>query len=503
MGRGAAMTLRVYDTRRREKSDFVTIDPGKVRMYVCGITPYSPSHLGHARCYVAFDIVHRWLEAKGYDVTYVQNFTDVDDKIINQANDEGIDYAEVAERNIVDYYAAMDSLNVLRADHYPRVTETIDGIISMIEILLEKEHAYTGDDGVYFHIESAPEKYGLLTGQNIEAVRAGAGGRVGGTGSGKRDHKDFALWKFAKPDEPQWESPWGAGRPGWHIECSAMSLQYFGEQFDIHGGGDDLRFPHHEAEIFQSECCTGKSPLVNHWMHNGFVNVDGEKMSKSLGNFWTISDALENYEPLVLRHALLNAHYRNPIDLSEQFLEDGERSQGRLEDAYREALTAWGDVARDSLVTLPRPQLGGDGLAHTLGMLEKLGEECAMSMDDDFNTREALAKITAAIRLMNKAIGSDIDTNDRGALGFYCIEWLEEFGGAALGLLPSREDALAEPEDDPRRVELEPVVGELLIKRAAAREAKDWGAADAIRDELAALGVTVQDTAEGPVWNIN
>ncbi|MDP6326667.1 MAG: cysteine--tRNA ligase, partial [Candidatus Thalassarchaeaceae archaeon] len=310
------MTLRVYDTRRREKVDFVTIEPGKVRMYVCGITPYSPSHLGHARCYVAFDIIHRWLGYRGYDINHVQNFTDVDDKIIKIANDEGIDYGEVAERNIVDYYAAMDSLNVLRADHYPRVTETIDGIISMIEILLEKEHAYTGDDGVYFHIDSAPEKFGLLTGQNIDAVRAGAGGRVSATGSGKRDHKDFALWKFAKPDEPQWESPWGAGRPGWHIECSAMSLQYFGEQFDIHGGGDDLRFPHHEAEIFQSECCTEKSPLVNYWMHNGFVNVDGEKMSKSLGNFWTITDALENYSPLILRHALLNAHYRNPIDLS-------------------------------------------------------------------------------------------------------------------------------------------------------------------------------------------
>lgn len=498
-----AMTLRVHDTRRREKVDFSTIEPGKVRMYVCGITPYSPSHIGHARCYVAFDVVHRWLEAKGYDVTYVQNFTDVEDKIINQANEEGIDYLEVAERNIVDYYAVMDSLNVLRADHYPRVTETIDGIIEMIETLIEKEHAYTGDDGVYFDVESAPEKYGLLTGQNIEAVRAGAGGRVGGTGSGKRDHKDFALWKFAKPGEPQWDSPWGSGRPGWHIECSAMSLQYFGEQFDIHGGGDDLRFPHHEAEIFQSECCTGASPLVNHWMHNGFVNVDGEKMSKSLGNFWTVSDALENYEPLVLRHALLNAHYRNPIDLSEQFLEDGKRSQGRLEDAYREALIAWGEVPHDSLVTLPRPQLGGDGLAHTLGMLEKLGEECAKSMDDDFNTREALAKVTAAIRLMNKSINSDIGEDDRHALAFYSIEWLEEFGGAALGLLPSREDALAEPEEDPRRTKLEPVVGELLIKRAAAREAKDWDAADAIRDELASLGVTVQDTADGPIWEIN
>jgi cysteinyl-tRNA synthetase len=497
------MPLRVHDTRRRKKVDFTTIEPGKVRMYVCGITPYSPSHLGHARCYVSFDIVHRWLEAKGYDVTYVQNFTDVDDKIINKANEEGIEFSQVAERNIEDYYSVMDAMNVLRADHYPRVSETIDGIIAMIETLLEKEHAYVGDDGVYFHIESAPEKYGMLTGQNIEAVRAGAGGRVGGTGSGKRDHKDFALWKFAKPDEPQWESPWGAGRPGWHIECSAMSLQYFGEQFDIHGGGEDLRFPHHEAEIFQSECCTGTSPLVHHWMHNGFVNVDGEKMSKSLGNFWTISQAMEQFEPLTLRHALLNAHYRNPIDFSEQFLEDGKRSQGRLEDTYREALLASDGGAVKNLTTLPRPNLGEEGLSHSMGMLEKLAEECAMAMDDDFNTREALAKINAALRQISNTLGNGLGEDDKRAFATYAVEWMEEFAGQALGLLPSRDDALAEPAEDPRRAELAPKVGELLVQRAAAREAKDWPAADAIRDELAALGVTVMDTAEGPVWELD
>ncbi len=495
------MPLRVYDTRRRAKVDFSTIEPGKVRMYVCGITPYSPSHLGHARCYVAFDIVYRWLRAKGYDVTYVQNFTDIDDKILKIADEEGVDFLEVANRNIDDYYHVMDSLNVLRADHYPRVTETIEGIISMVETLIEKEHAYVGDDGVYFHVESAPEKYGLLTGQSIDAVRAGAGGRVADTGSGKRDHKDFALWKFAKPGEPQWDSPWGSGRPGWHIECSAMSLQYFGEQFDIHGGGEDLRFPHHEAEIFQSECCTGKEPLVHHWMHNGFVNVDGEKMSKSLGNFWTVSEALKSYEPLILRHALLNAHYRSPIDFSEQFLEDGKKSQHRLEDCYRQALEAWEE---DTIhVALPRPRLGGDGLAHTLGMLEKLGEECAIAMDDDFNTREALAKVNAAIREITKALDSKLLEDDKEAFADYSIEWLEEFAGHALGLLPPREEALAEPDEDPRKEEVREQVETLLNERAAARDAKDWAAADAIRDKLAELGVTVQDTPEGPVWNID
>ncbi|MED5486488.1 MAG: cysteine--tRNA ligase, partial [Candidatus Thermoplasmatota archaeon] len=266
------MALHVYDTRTREKRLFETARTGEVDMYVCGITPYSPSHLGHARCYIAFDLIHRWLEASGWTVNYVQNFTDIDDKIINKANEEGIDFLEVANRNIDDYYEVMDSLNVLRADHYPRVTEVIPEIISMTESLIEKENAYVAEDGVWFSVESAPEKYGVLTGQSIDAVRAGAGGRV--EDSGKRDHKDFALWKNAKPGEPSWPSPWGDGRPGWHIECSAMSLKHFGEQFDIHGGGHDLRFPHHEAEIFQSECCTGKEPVVRYWMHNGFVNVD-------------------------------------------------------------------------------------------------------------------------------------------------------------------------------------------------------------------------------------
>ncbi|MDE0708371.1 MAG: cysteine--tRNA ligase, partial [Candidatus Poseidoniales archaeon] len=280
------MALHVYDTRTREKRPFETARTGEVDMYVCGITPYSPSHLGHARCYIAFDLIHRWLEASGWTVNYVQNFTDIDDKIINAASEEGVGFLEVANRNIEDYYRAMDLLNVLRADHYPRVTEVVPEIVTMVETLIEKGHAYVAEDGVWFSIASAPEKYGMLTGQSIDAVKAGAGGRV--EDSGKRDHKDFALWKVAKPGEPSWPSPWGDGRPGWHIECSAMSLKHFGEQFDIHGGGHDLRFPHHEAEIFQSECCTGKTPLVQYWMHNGFVNIDGEKMSKSLGNFWTI-----------------------------------------------------------------------------------------------------------------------------------------------------------------------------------------------------------------------
>ena len=308
--------MRVFDTRSRKKRELVTIEEGKVSLYACGITPYSPSHIGHARQAISFDIIVRWLRKCGFEVSYITNFTDVDDKIIAAANEEGVDFLEVANRNIADYFESMDSLNVIRADAYPRVTETIPEIIEMIETLIAKGHAYQASDGVYFEIDTSPEKYGQLTGQTLEMVRSGAGGRVDKTGSGKRDHRDFALWKMAKPDEPYWESPWGEGRPGWHIECSAMSLKHLGERFDIHGGGSDLIFPHHEAEIFQSECCLGHDPVVQYWIHNGMINIDGEKMSKSLGNFWTISDALERVDPLVLRYTLINAPYRQPVDLS-------------------------------------------------------------------------------------------------------------------------------------------------------------------------------------------
>ena len=499
--------LQIYDTRRREKVEFSTIESGKVKMYVCGITPYSPSHLGHARCYVSFDIVHRWLESKGYDVHYVQNFTDIDDKIINKANERGMDFLEVANENIENYYDCMDKLNVLRADVYPRVTEYIDNIIEMIDRLLDNGNAYVADDGVYFHIESAPDKYGQLTGQNIESVRAGAGGRVDNTGSCKKDHKDFALWKFSKPDEPKWESPWGDGRPGWHIECSAMSIDLLGHQFDIHGGGHDLRFPHHEAEIFQGECYTGIEPIVNWWMHNGFVNVDGEKMSKSLGNFWTISDALRNYSGLVIRHALLNAQYRNPIDLSEQFLEDGKKSQQRLVEVYRRSLEAWNNVSEDSLCALPNGDLSSDDLLiKSLGLIEKMSESFAVAMDDDFNTRTALSKLSGVIREINRVLDSnEIQNDDKESFGWYSVILLEELAGSVLGLLPGRNDAMSDDEDEEksaRRQEIAEKVEALLERRTSARESKNWGEADSIRDELNEMGVVVEDTPDGPVWKI-
>ena len=462
------MPLRVYDTRSREKRELSTLEDGRVSMYVCGITPYSPSHLGHARCYLAFDVVHRWLEASGYDVDYVQNFTDIDDKILDISDSEGVDYSVVANRNIDDYLEAMDTMNVLRADHYPRVTETIPEIIDMISTLEGKGHAYVGDDGVYFEIDTAPGKFGQLTGQTLEMVRAGAGGRVADTGSGKRDHRDFALWKLAKPGEPSWESPWGHGRPGWHIECSAMSLNHFGEQFDIHGGGHDLRFPHHEAEIFQSECCTESEPVVGYWMHNGFVNVDGEKMSKSLGNFWTIRDAFEHHEPLALRYALLSVPYRNPIDLTPEFLEDAATHFNRLVGAYGDSLSSDSESGTD---------------------LSGASERFAAAMDDDFNTRAAMIEIQAVVSSAN---GSDVAV------------WLERHAGEVLGLLPPSKDVMAGlAQADSARAEGAGRGDALRAERESARDSKDWVRADEIRDEIASMGVVVEDGPDGPTWRLD
>ena len=495
------MPIRLHDTRRREKVNFTTLEPGKVSMYVCGVTVYDRCHLGHARCYLAFDLIHRWLEASGYDVHYVQNFTDIDDKIIQRAKELDGDWKALVDQNIQTYYEDMDALNILRADDYPRCTEYVDDMIRITQDLIEKDHAYVAGDGVYFDVESAPEKYGQLTGQSIDAVRSGAGGRVDATGSGKRDHKDFALWKAAKPEEPTWDSPWGPGRPGWHIECTAMSMDYFGKEFDIHGGGHDLRFPHHEAEICQGECHTGHSPVVHHWLHNGFVNIDGEKMSKSLGNFWTIRDILTKVDAMVLRFALINAHYRSPIDMNEALLNDAERNYNRLLECYVNALKARGD---GTPVALPNPDLASSQpLARSLGMLEKMGEGFAKAMDDDFNSREAVAKVLGMVRDISKTMAIDLDDADRSAFAHYSVDLLEETAGRVLGVLPSRDIALAEPEEDPRKAEIADQVESLLVQRAEARNNKDWPLADSIRDQLSDLGVVVTDTASGPEWDLS
>ena len=482
------MAVRLYDTRSRAKRELVTLEEGKVGLYACGITPYSPSHIGHARQAISFDIIVRWLRKCGYEVRYITNFTDIDDKIIHAANEEGIGFLEISNRYIEEFFEVMDLMNVIRADEYPRVTETIPEIIQMISDLISRDFAYLTGDGVYFEIDKAPEKYGQLSGQSLEMVREGAGGRVGETGSGKRDHRDFALWKLAKPDEPSWESPWGPGRPGWHIECSAMSLKHLGEKFDIHGGGSDLLFPHHEAEIFQSECCLGHEPVVQYWVHNGMINVEGEKMSKSLGNFWTITEALEKVDPLVLRYTLINSPYRQPIDFNPIMVEDSKKHHEKMMKTFGEGLLKFGKSDWQ----------GQSFLSEHTSRLEN-------GMNDDFNTRVALVEVQAVTSHLRSLLDSFDEADDdvqREEISS-CISWISEFAGGVLGLLPSDDSILsAEVEMSSIRDELAPKVEEMLAEREKARDEKEWGRADEIREELSSIGVVVEDGEEGPKWSI-
>ena len=476
------MAIRVFDTRSRKKRKLVTLEEGKVGLYACGITPYSPSHIGHARQAISFDIIVRWLRKRGFEVNYVTNFTDVDDKIIAAANEEGVGFLEISNKYIDDYFESMDALNVGRADAYPRVTETIPEIIEMVESLIEKGNAYHAEDGVYFEIDTSPEKYGQLTGQTLEMVRSGAGGRVDKTGSGKRDHRDFALWKTAKPGEPSWESPWGEGRPGWHIECSAMSLKHLGERFDIHGGGSDLIFPHHEAEIFQSECCLGHDPVVQYWIHNGMVNVDGEKMSKSLGNFWTISEALENVDPLVLRYTLINAPYRQPVDFNQVMIEDSKGHHHRIVTCYGEGLLKKGSADWTGIT-----------------WLEDATSRFEAGMDDDFNTRVALVEVQSVAKRVRALLDSESDSGEIAG----AVRWISEYAGDVLGLLPDMSDFLVEMQGkESAKDEITPHVERLLFERDQARESKDWGRADEIRAELLEMGVIVEDGPNGATWRI-
>ena len=475
------MTLRLYDTRSRVKRKLETLVDGEVGIYVCGITPYSPSHIGHARQAIAFDIIVRWLRDSGYKVNHITNFTDIDDKIIAIANDEEVDFLEVANRNIDDYFEVMNLLNVLPADAYPRVTETIPEIISMISRLISSGYAYESSDGVYFEINSAPEKYGQLTGQTLEMVQEGAGGRVNTTGSGKKNHRDFALWKSVKENEPYWDSPWGKGRPGWHIECSAMSLEYLGEKFDIHGGGSDLMFPHHEAEIFQSECCLNHEPVVQYWIHNGMINVDGEKMSKSLGNFWTIRDAISKVNPLELRYCLINAPYRQPVEFNDVMLEDSSSHHQRLISAYGEGLSLCEKKSWENS-----------------DFLKSASTNFSNGMNDDFNTRIAVVEVQSVVKYLKEKI----DNNDVAEISA-SVSWLSDFAGKILGLLPDDEFILDEVNQNNAAMSaISDLVNDLLNQRKVARDEKNWDRADEIRSELNSMGVIVEDSPSGPIWRL-
>ncbi|MDG6223947.1 MAG: cysteine--tRNA ligase [Candidatus Thermoplasmatota archaeon] len=479
------MRLRLFNTRSMEKEDFVPLEEGCVRMYVCGPTVYDNCHVGHARSYVAFDVLRSYLSYNGLTVTYVQNFTDVDDKIINRARERGIPPLVLSEQYIQEYFEDMGALNVQRATIHPKASETIPDMINIISSLIGKGYAYEVNGSVYFEVEKAKERFGQLRHQSLDDMRDGARIEVD---EEKRSPKDFALWKRAKEGEISWDSPWGRGRPGWHIECSTMSTKYLGDTIDIHGGGMDLVFPHHESEILQSESYSGQQ-FVRYWVHNGFVQIDSEKMSKSLGNFFTIKDVLERFEPMVLRFFLLYTHYRSPIDFSDQALEEAGRALERLRSMYGYLKKAVGSVEEGVTPDLGEPS---EKAVRAAFEIKKAFME---AMDDDLNTRVAIVQL---FRLDDevKAMRSEADLDKASA--HMLMSLLEELSGV-LGLsFDVREEAKeADPDILRSLIEL------LLEVRNDARKNKDWRTADLIRDRLGSLGVRIEDTGEGTSFTIS
>jgi cysteinyl-tRNA synthetase len=456
--------LKLYNSLARDKQEFVPIEPGKVRMYVCGMTVYDYCHLGHARVLVVFDMITRWLRATGYTVDYVRNITDIDDKIIKRANENGEPYTALTQRFIDAMHEDSLALGVLSPDHEPRATEYVGKMLDMIQALIDRGHAYPAANGdVYYSVQSfAP--YGRLSGKSLDDLRAGERVEVD---PHKRDPMDFVLWKAAKPGEPSWPSPWGAGRPGWHIECSAMGNDLLGAHFDIHGGGQDLQFPHHENEIAQSEGASG-CKFVNYWLHNGFVRIDNEKMSKSLGNFFTIREVLAKYDPEVVRFFILRAHYRSPLNYSDQHLDDARLALGRLYTALRGL----------SAITLP-----------AIDWTDPVVMRFRAAMDDDFNTPEALAVLFELTNELNR--NRDVVVAGKlvalaGLLGLLQRDPEAYFQG---GPVAQGGDGLSADKIDA-----------LIAERQAVRKAKNFKRSDEIRDELKAAGIVLEDTAQGTTW---
>lgn len=479
------MSLKVYNTRTRNKEPFKPIEDGKVGLYVCGVTVYDRCHIGHARAYVAFDVIQRFLRNRGYDVTYVRNFTDVDDKIIKRANERGESVEELTDRYIAAFHEDMAALGVAVADVEPRVTGHIDEIIAMVQRIVERGHGYVVDGDVYYDIQTYPGYLGL-SGRKLDDMQAGASERMGAEKK-TRHPMDFALWKAAKPGEPSWDSPWGPGRPGWHIECSTMSAKYLGDVFDIHGGGADLIFPHHENERAQSWAATGQE-FVNYWMHNGFVNVDSEKMSKSLGNFFTIRDVIDRFHPESLRYFLLTVHYRSPINFNDLAISEAEN---RVEYLYEGIQTAQSWLEK-------RPS--GPNSAEVASLMERF----VQVMDDDFNGAAALGILAEEARALNDALaekGKAPEKSERIATFLSAI--LEQ--GRVLGLCerdPAETLCGIQARKVARRGLDVSVVDDLINQRTLARQNKDFARSDAIRDELAVLGVSVMDTPEGTKWKV-
>ncbi len=487
--------IKLYNTLTGKKEEFVPLQAGKVTMYACGVTVYDYSHLGHARGAVAFDLIQRYFRRKGFDVKYVRNFTDVDDKIINRAKEEGITAAQVAHKYIEAYQEDMKRLGVGRADVEPKATEHIKEMVEVIKGLVDKGHAYEVEGDVYFRVNSFKD-YGKLSKRNLEDLKAGARVEVD---ERKVDPLDFALWKTSKPGEPAWESPWGPGRPGWHIECTAMGFKHLGETFDVHAGGKDLIFPHHENEIAQSEAYSGKK-FVNYWLHNGFVNINQEKMSKSLGNFFTIRDILDQYDAEVVRLFLLSTHYRSPIDFSDANLKDARAGLDRFY-TMKEGITKFlagkkpptvkpGDVIE--VADWPRYE-----------KIQNLPKGFEEAMDDDFNTAFAIGLIYDLVRDMNKFL-AEVDKKNRDAAYTILAAAAAAFENVSrtLGIfLRNPEEWFSEGRLADSKVTL-PVerIEELIHLRNEARARKDWAEADRIRKILDDGGVELFDRADGTVW---
>ena len=487
--------IKLYNTFTGKKEEFVPISQGKVGIYACGVTAYDYSHLGHARGAVVFDLIQRYFRRKGFEVKYVRNFTDIDDKIINRAKEEGITAAEVAQKYIDAYREDMKRLGVGAPDIEPKATEHIEEMVQIVKGLVAKGHAYAVDGDVYFRVSSFPN-YGKLSKRNVEDLKAGARGEVD---ERKEDTLDFAVWKASKPGEPAWNSPWGPGRPGWHIECTAMSFRHLGQTFDIHAGGKDLVFPHHENEIAQSEGSSGRK-FVNYWLHNGFVNINQEKMSKSLGNFFTIRDILDQYDAEVVRLFLLSTHYRSPIDFSDTNLKDARAGLDRfytMKEGMKNFLTG-----KKPTIVKPEEVIESSDrpLYNKIGNLPKAFEE---GMDDDFNTAFAIGLIFDLVRDVNKFLAEIDQKRDDAAQAILrgAAAALDNVG-ATLGLFlrePDewfREGRLA---DSKVTLSVERIE-ELIHLRNEARARKDWAEADRIRQVLDDGGVTLFDRAGGTVW---
>lgn len=465
--------MRIYNTLTHQKEEFVPLQPGRVLMYACGPTVYDFIHLGNARPLVLFDLLRRFLEYRGYTVTFAQNFTDVDDKMIRRAQQEGKSLQEIGDTYIAEYYQDADALGVLRATIQPRATESMEAILKQVQTLLDRGHAYVAEDGVYFSTRSFPD-YGKLSHFHLDELEVGASERLD-TGEGKRDASDFAIWKFQKPGEPAWPAPWGDGRPGWHIECSSMIHKHLGETIDIHCGGQDLVFPHHENEIAQSECTTGK-PFARYWMHNGFITIRGEKISKSLGNAQTIREMGQKYSYMALRYFLLSAHYRTPIQFDPDLLEAAKQALQRLENCSR-ALWRQVQLNQESGETETEQQLLQTGKVFVDAFIR--------AMEDDLNTPDALGALFSYIRSINVALKASISSSV-ARQAYETLQSITEVLGLPLAMDSESEAGI--PEE----------VTQWMLERSEAKRQKDFVRADQLRDQIRSAGYSVIDTAEGP-----